>query len=404
MANQYAQEISRYCREHLPEMLSLLERVVNTDSASDNPGGVDTLARLLEAELIDSGFATERVEPDATHVESWVADFFLPDLGGFDRVAPHLVGRHPGSANGHALLIGHIDTAFPPGDASHNPFRLEGERAEGCAIADMKGGLVVLLYAVKALIATGAPMPRISIVYDSDEQVGSLTARAVIEGIIQREGVDWVFKAETSRNGAFNHQRPGIGIGLLEIDGEEALAGWGGASAIMALSRKAIELEGLTGQGPGWVVNVGQVEGGRRRNLVPGYARAKLGLRARTSSDWDELVRRVEAIVADESEAGTKATIRIFQHRPPMEPTERTQGLMRVVQSAAADLGLRAEFQERSAASDANFGAALGVPTLDGFGPTGDRLMTRHEVIETPTMATHAALLALTLHRLAAET
>jgi glutamate carboxypeptidase len=403
MVAEYAEEIERYCRAHYEEMVSLLERIVNVDSASDNPAGVDELARVLQAELGMAGCETERVPPDASLVEPWVATFFLPDLGGYDRVAPHLVGRWSGRGTGHALLVGHMDTAFAPGEAQRTPFRRDGDRATGCAIADMKGGLVVLLYALKALVATGVPAPRITLIYDSDEQVGSLTARAVIEGVIRKENVSWMFKAETSRGGAFNHKRPAIGIALVEVEGQEALAGWGGSSAIMALAHKAIALERLTGQRPGWVVNVGQIEGGRRRNLVPGHAGAKLGLRAWTQGDWDALVERVQAIVAEETLPGTSATVRIFEHRPSMEPTERTQQLIGVVQDAARSLDMTAEFRERSAASDANFGAALGVPTLDGFGPTGDKLMTRDEVVDLPTLVTHSALLATTLCRLAGD-
>jgi NAD(P)-dependent dehydrogenase (short-subunit alcohol dehydrogenase family) len=136
---EYAEEIERYCRDHYEEMVSLLERIVNVDSASDNPAGVDELARVLQAELAMAGCETERVPPDASRVGPWVAAFFLPDLGGYDRVAPHLVGRWSGRGTGHALLVGHMDTAFAPGEAQRTPFRRDGDRATGCAIAGLRG-------------------------------------------------------------------------------------------------------------------------------------------------------------------------------------------------------------------------------------------------------------------------
>ncbi|MCC6791663.1 MAG: M20/M25/M40 family metallo-hydrolase [Thermomicrobiales bacterium] len=333
-----------------------------------------------------------------------MADFFLPEIGSFDLVADHLIGRRPGDGMGHALLIGHMDTAFPFGEPERNPFRIVDDQAMGCAIGDMKAGLVVLLYAIKALHATGVTAPRITILYDSDEQAGSLTARKIIEEIVRNDAVSWAFKSEVGLDGGkLRNRRPALGVGLVEVFGIERHVGtgyWDGASAIVALARMATRMQALSERERGIVVNVGQFDGGTRRNLVAGYARAKIDVRARTQSEWNDLATTIQAIVDEESVAGIRAQQMILNHRPAMVPDEKTEQLMATVAAAAVDLSQPVAYIDADAGSDANFPAAMGVPTLDGFGPAGGNTMTRDEFIVCESLAERAALLALTLHRL----
>jgi glutamate carboxypeptidase len=400
-----AEELARFADEHAAEALALLDRIVNLDSCSPNPAGVDEVASLLGAGLESAGFATDRVPPPKSSEDAWLADFFLPEIGSFDLVADHLVGRKAGSGAGHALLIGHMDTAFPPGEPAFNPFRVDGERAYGCAIADMKAGLVVILYAVKALAATGLAVPRITVLYDSDEQAGSLTARQLIERIVRDDGVTWAFKAELGLDGGkLRNRRPALGVALVEVDGIQRHVGtgfWEGASAVVSLAKKTVQLQQLSDRERFHIVNVGEFHGGQRRNLVAGRAFAKLDIRARTQAEWDDLAARVREIAEEETLPGTNGRAKIYNHRPAMEPTERTEALMRTVEGAAESLGQAVDYVDAAAGSDANFTAAMGIPTLDGFGPHGANTMTRDEYIEIPTLAARVALLALTLNRLA---
>ncbi len=386
-------------------MFATLERIVNIDSCSPNPRGVDDVAAVLGEGLEEAGFRTERVPPPRVATDAWVAEFFLPEIGNFDLVAHHLIGRKDGNGRGHALLIGHMDTAFPLGEPKRNPFRIEGDRAFGCAVADMKGGLVVILYAVKALAEAGVLAPRITVVYDSDEQAGSLTARPVIERIVRDDGVDWAFKTEMGlQGGRLRNRRPALGVGLVEVEGIERHVGtgfWDGASAVIALARKAVKLQTLSNREHGLIVNVGQFNGGTRRNLVAGYAQAKLDIRARTQAEWEVLAEQVCAIAEEETIPNTRGRARVLNHRPAMVPTEKTEALMATTERAAGELGQQVGYVEANAGSDANFPAALGIPTLDGLGPHGANTMTRDESIEVASMPERVALLAVTLHRLA---
>lgn len=392
-------------RARLGEMLATLETIVNIDSCSPNPAGVERVADVLEARLAAAGCATERIAPPTVAAPDWLAPFFLPEIGSFDRVARHLVGRR-GGTGGHALLIGHTDTAFPPGEPERNPFRVEGERAFGCSIADMKAGLVVLLYAVMALEELGLASPRITVLYDSDEQAGSVTARPLIERLVRDEGVTAAFVAEMGLlGGALRCRRPALGIARIDVAGVERHVGtgyWDAASAVTALAHKVLACEALSDRERARVVNVGEIGGGKRRNLVPGHAWAKLDLRAPTQADWQALAAEVQAIAERADLPGTTSTCLLYNHRPAMEPTAATAALMHVVERAGAALNQRVWYVEASGGSDANFTAALGIPTLDGFGPSSANTMTRDEWIDIGSLSERVALLALTLHQLAA--
>jgi glutamate carboxypeptidase len=344
--------LDRWCRERLPEMLATLEAIVNIDSCSPNPAGVERVADLLDERLMAAGFGTERVAPPLADVPDWLAEFFLPEIGSFERVARHLIGRRAGNGNGHGLLIGHTDTAFPPGEPERNPFRIEGERAVGCSIADMKAGLVVLLYAATALSALQLDSPRITVLYDSDEQAGSVTARPLIERLVREERVTAAIVAEMGlAGGALRNRRPALGIARVDVRGIERHVGtgyWEGASAVAALSRKVAAFEALSDRERALVVNVGEIGGGSRRNLVPGHAWAKLDLRAPTQPEWEALAGEVRAIAEREDLPGTTSTCRIYNHRPAMVPTDATAPLLATVERAGDLLGRRVWYVESS--------------------------------------------------------
>src|SRR5690606_2778815 len=120
--------------------------------------------------------------------------------------------------------------------------------------------------------------------------------------IVREESVDWAFKVERGvagpSGGYLWNQRPALGVGMLEVHGVERHVGtgyWEGASAVVALAREAVRLQALSNKETGDIVNVGIFHGGTRRNLVAGYARADLDIRARTQEGWDRLAAQVRA-------------------------------------------------------------------------------------------------------------
>ncbi|MBK9607460.1 MAG: M20/M25/M40 family metallo-hydrolase [Betaproteobacteria bacterium] len=391
-----------WMRAHEDDLIDFLRRIVNMDTSTANRPGVEALAALMATELAGLGFAVERpagVRPE----QDWLDAAFMGAEAG-KGIAPGVVGRLAGgTGRGKLLLIAHLDTAFPPGSPAENPFRIDNERAYGTAVADMKGGVAGILFACRALLATGAERPaQITVLFDTDEQAGSIWSRPLIEA--EARAADWGLDTEPGRaGGQVVGQRAGIAIGELVVEGVEAHLGTGykdGRSAIEALCRKVIALHRLHDPDRGVLLNVGEFAGGTRRNLYAGRAVARLDARVTDAPAWERLRAEIAAIAAADDVPGTRCTLKLWQHRPPMPWTPQTDRLAALVNEAAAALGTEIPTIATLGASDANLIAGQGTPTLCGLGPVGGAIMTRGEYIELPTLAERATLVAALAHKL----
>ena len=397
-----ARQLRAWTADHAQEMTDLLAEIVNLDTSTLNREGVDALARLMAARLEALGFAVERFAP-APPPEAWVDGAFL-DGRGTEAIAPGVLARlRGGSGQGRLLLMAHLDTAFPPGEPSRTPFRVAGGRAYGPAVADMKGGVVGVLFACRTLLETGLARPaEITVVYDTDEQAGTVCSRALIEAEARR--ADWGLVTESGRSGGqVVGQRAGLAMGELIVEGVEAHLGTGyreGRSAIDAICRKVTALHGLHDPDNGVLLNVGQIAGGTRRNLFAARAVARMDVRVVDAPTWERVRRAIEAIAAAEEPPGTRTTLHVFQHRPPMPWTGVTDRLAALVAEAATAMGTRIDTVATMGGSDANLIAAQGTPALCGLGPVGGAVMTRDEYIELPTLPERTALVAALAHAL----
>jgi glutamate carboxypeptidase len=383
-----------------PALPGLLAELVSIESHATQPEGVAAVARVVERELAPAGFTWER-RRGTVAAEPWLADLMLPGTD-YDSVADVLVGRRPGGP-GRALLLGDLDTSYEAGAAARFPFRIEGGRAFGPGVADMKGGLVVLVATLRAL--QELPGPAITVVLSPDEQAGSLVSRAVIEA--EAAGADWCFCLECARDGgSLMGSRAHIGVGRLDVWGVEAHAGTAharGASAIEELAHHVLALQGLSDPAAGVYVTVGQIQGGRRRSVVPGHAWCTIDLRVPNAGAWKLLERRVRDAIAVPRVPRTLTELRIHDHRPGLVPTEQTARLIATVRRAGVVVGISFGVVPSSAAGSSAFVGALRIPTLDGMGPVGADLMTDREHIEVKSLGERALLLALTLHLLATQ-
>jgi len=343
-----------------------------------------------------------------------VAEMILDEVGGYFRSHERIAGTESGDH--HVLgsggkrkavyLTGHLDTVFPP----EHPFRdctREGDWLRGPGTGDMKGGLAVLVYALKALDASGL-LDRIDLamILGADEEAGSPGSRSIYER--ERENAAACICAECAgENGEFVVSRNGKAGGRIDCAGVQDHVGRGEgnekSSAVLALSRAVLELESLNGMFPGVTVNVGRIEGGLGPSTVPGEAHGLFDMRWRDEVHYGELLsearRRVEGRVA----SGPGSELEILNHRPAMPRTEGTERLLAVLEASAGTLGTTISTEHRRGTSDANFFGSAGVPTLDGFGPLclGDH--TEDERILVPTLASRTALLAVFLMRLAGQ-
>jgi glutamate carboxypeptidase len=389
---------------HAAEMVAWLGRIVDMDTATLRRDGVEALARLLAAELGRLGFAVER-RPVAPPPEPWVADAFLGGRGA-DTLAPSVLARlGGGTGHGRLLLLGHLDAAFPPGEPARTPFRVADARAYGPAVADMKGGVIGILFACRALLETGVARPEtITVLYDTDEQAGTVCTRPLIEA--EARAADWALVTESGRpGGEVVGQRAGLAMGELRVQGIEAHLGTGfreGRSAIEALARKVTALHRLHDPDRGVLLNVGEIEGGTRRNLFAARAVARMDVRVVDGPTWERVRGAIEAVAAADDLPGTRATLHLWQHRPPMPWTEATTRLAGLVRETAAEMGTRIDTVATMGGSDANLVAAQGTPALCGLGPVGGAIMTRDEYIELPSLAERTALVAGLAAKLAA--
>lgn len=364
----------------VPAMTELLKELVEVESASDDPAGLNAMAdRLVELFTPFGSVTRHPAEPSSSH---------------------HLVVTIDGAesaATGDALVIGHFDTVWRRGTLADMPFSLDSAgvaRGPGCF--DMKGGLVQLYFALYELSRLGMlPGRRIRILFNCDEEVGSRSSRSLIEQLAADAAVAYVLESPLP-GGALKTQRKGSAMYTVEITGRAAHAGiepGRGASAVLELSHQIQALHALNDHEAGTTVNVGIVGGGSRVNVVPAAAEAQLNVRTTTKAESE----RVRAAIAGLTPVvpGTEVVSRAGLSRPPMERTAASAALFAVAQRIAAELG-SPQLQEGATggASDANLVAALGVPTLDGLGPEGGGAHADDEHVLVDSMPRRAALLA----------
>jgi glutamate carboxypeptidase len=400
-----AQAISAYLESKRSELLAFVEELVGIDSYATLPDGVNAVGDALCRELEAVGYATERARGEPLPPEQrWLEEFMLP---GYDaaKLGDHRVARKRGSGSGRVLVLGDMDTAFLPGGPGRFLFRVEGDRAYGAGIADMKGGLATAIYALKALEVTGLNnLGEVICVFSADEQAGSLNARQVIEPAAR--GADWAFCLECARDGGnLMGSRAQIGVARLDVHGREAHAGSAyatGVSAIEAMAHKIIAIQRLTDPAREIYLNVGTVNGGWRRSVVPGHASAGIDVRTPGAPVWEEVETALRRIADRVELPGSSTSLLIASHRPAVPWTEKTDRLIAIAQEAGRELGLTFGVIRSPAAGSSAFVGPLGIPCLDGMGPAGGGLMTDHEHIVIPTLVERAALLATTIHKLGA--
>jgi glutamate carboxypeptidase len=376
-----AEQAAVWLSDKQQAMESALAPLVDVNSYTDNPEGGRTVGTLI-CEL----FAIDGVEPAVRPSE---------------RFADHLLFRTRADlANtGAVALVGHLDTVFPPG--SFEGYRRDGQLARGPGVLDMKGGLVVVAFALRALTATGglgAIVPVRAVVV-SDEEVGSPEGQGVIAAAISGSSACLVFEAGR-RGDAIITRRKGTGSMTAVAHGRAAHAGNAheqGANAIWAIARLVDAAQRLTDYGRGITVNVGRVAGGTSKNTVPDRAEAQLDLRFRTRADGEQLavaIRRA-AEEAAASVPGTRIEVHGGVSRPPLERTEASGLLFAEYAECARAYGLGGEEAPLiGGGSDASTAAALGIPSIDGLGPRGSGFHTTDEQIEVASLVPKAQALA----------
>jgi len=317
-----------------------------------------------------------------------------------ERYADHLVfTSQANDPRAPIALVGHLDTVFPPG--AFEGYRREGDIARGPGVLDMKGGLVVIAFAVRALAEAGAlaVIPPLRLVIVADEEVGSPEGKSVIEDAIAGARACLVFEA--GRKGdAIITRRKGTG-GLHAIaHGVAAHAGnqhKEGKNAIWALSRFIDRAQQLTDYDRGITVNVGKIQGGQGKNTVPDRAEAWLDIRFCATKDGEALAADLQRAGAEAADGvpGTRIEVLSGAGRKPLERTDASAALMARYAACARASGLgEGESPLLGGGSDASTSSAMGIPSIDGLGPRGSGFHTKEELIELSSLVPKAQALA----------
>lgn len=371
---------------HAGEMTEDLRDLVGIESPSEDPaaasGAVDWLAAAFKR--VGGHLEVDKLpgRPSADHLRvRW------------DPASGPASGQNAAS---RLLLLGHTDTVWPVGTLAKRPLRVAGGKAYGPGAFDMKGGIILALWALKALTALGRrPRRPLTLLVNTDEETGSDTSSPYIEEEARRSAAVLVLEPAMP-DGKVKTWRKGVGGFRLETRGRAAHAGADpekGVSAIGELAAQILRLHAMTDRKTGTTVNVGRVGGGLRPNVVADAAWAEIDVRVMSRAEAERIEKAITALKPVLPGATLSVTGGIG--RLPMERNEKNLALFEKAKTIAAELGARDLGETGTGgASDGNLTAALGVPTLDGLGVVGDGAHAESEVVDLGSMPMRAALLA----------
>ena len=383
LAQQEA-KITEWLASQKEAMLALLTEVVNMDSGSYDKAGVDAVGkrfvRFFEEQGLLATLEAHETFGNAIHI----------------RLDDKPTNERP------IVLMGHRDTVFPKGEAGRRPFRIEGSRAYGPGVCDMKAGLVMNAFVLAAFKRFGgAPAPLAGLI-TSDEEIASPSSRPIIERVGREARC--VLNSEPGRpSGNVVTARKGGVFLAFEITGKAAHSGGNfdkGISAIGEMAHKIVAMHELTDQPRGITVNVGLVKGGQSVNTTAPSAEGQIDLRYVKPEQRGAMLAALQKIIDTPTVPGTTARLEIKGEFLPVTQTPQGEELFSCYQAAAADAGLKVAGEFTGGCADSGFTAAVGCPTLCGVGPVGGSAHTPEEYLEVDSVVPRAQAMALAILRL----
>ncbi len=340
------------------EMLEFTRGLVEQESMSREADATRQIAENLGESLASTGAAVELLND--------------PHYGSTLR-ARFNHGNDESPNDGQLLVVGHLDTVWPIGTLADRPFRIEGDRAFGPGIFDMKAGVMLATFAMRAIKELGrATKRRTTLLMTCDEETGSHFSRDIIEEEGGRAHAALVLEPPIP-GGAIKTGRKGVGEFELIIRGRSAHAGndpRAGISAITEMAHQILAINKLNDYGRGTTVNVGVARGGVLSNVI-----------AAAMSHLQPVID------------GARIEMRGGINRPPLVRTAKTGALFEHAKQLASEIGFELKEGSVGGGSDGNFIAALGVPVLDGLGVDGAGAHAEHEHIIISDIPRRATLL-----------
>jgi glutamate carboxypeptidase len=382
--HKYAQIYLPKLQSYQDELLQRLELLVNIDSGTGQIEGINSIISYLEQWLSHIGFAVTIHNSTA--------------------YGNNLVARRTGRGHLRLLLVGHIDTVYPPGAAVAQPFHIRDGIAYGPGVIDMKSGDLMGTYVLQALLESGfEEYKELIFVFNNDEEVGSIGSAPLLREIARQVDVGLVLESSRSIE-IVTRARKGAEKYELEVVGVPAHSGAEpnrGRSAVIELAHKMIAIHHLNSVFPGVTFNVTRISSSEPLNVVPDSARCHISVRAFNQRGLDLAASALDQIAAGCSIPDTHTRLTRIRGRAAYEATPQVMCLVENAQSEAKGLGIELISEAKGGVSDANLLMEAGIPTLDSLGPVGGGMHDlNREHLHVDSISLRGALLAGLIHKL----
>ena len=366
-------------------MVDTWKLLVDRDCGSGNKAGVDGVGRDVKDFLEKCGFKV------------WFHEY--------EKAGNMLVAEYGDASKPFIVLTGHMDTVFGDGTAAARPFTIKDGKVTGPGVLDMKGGVTILLYAVRFLLEAGYNRYRIKIILAGDEEValGNFTASADYEK--EAKGAVMGFNLETGCvDNSVVIERKGVAQYLFEVDGVGAHAGNNpedGRSAVEELAHKILDIQAETDWQEGTTVNCGVIAGGTVANAVPEHAWVKVDVRFKTTAGMERIEKAFQKIAKKQYVESTTTCCKKLVVFPPMERLESSEKLFERAEAIAEKYGFpKAKAIAVGGGSDSAHLTACGIPTLCALGVRGQFNHTEREWAEEESLFERTKLLMALLSEL----
>lgn len=379
--NNYLKEIDEFIDSKRDEILELWKEIVNLESFTGNKQSVNVVANRIQSEFVKEGFDVEQI-----------------DVGPNGNTLVATLGMNRGKEP--VIFSGHMDTVFKNGTFGENPFRIEGNKAYGPGALDMKGGIIIALYTIKALNSIGYNERPIKVILSGDEESGhegSSGEKALLDAA---NGGYCAFNMETALvdNSLCTGRKGRIGC-IVEVEGVETHAGndfAGGINAIEEMAHKILEIQKLTNLEEGITASVSVIKGGRIPNAIPKNCKIDIDIRFDRVEDMDKIKQSVNDICAKTYVDGTTTNVQYIAQLMAFETTDNVMKFYNFINNVCEENGFaKFGFKRLGGSSDASYLTIANVPTLCAFGVQGQWNHTEREYALVESMFERAKIISM---------
>lgn len=386
-------------REQHSMMVQQLHQFCEINSGSDNLAGLEAMQRKLADTFTPLGDQLETLVLPAITSINMQGDLTTQRCGDalLIRKRTHLSRR--------ILLAGHMDTVYSPLQSFQTLTYVNDNQVNGPGVADMKGGLIVMLHALSCFEQSPAAADLgWDVLINADEEIGSPASSALFDELALQYQAALVYEPAMTIHGTFAKNRKGSGKLTLVATGKAAHAGRAfeeGRNAICYLAEVVTAVHALNGKRQGVTLNIGKIAGGEALNVVPDKAVAKIDVRISKPNDADWVMAEFHRIIANFNRQDYSLTVHGGFARPVKRVCHATQRLFNRLGNIGKSLGLAIHWEDSGGCCDGNNLAHHGLAVIDTLGVRGGAIHSFDEFILLDSLVERASLSALLLIDLA---